>query len=360
MRAFLRLAALALAWAALPALASMPQFVSQGGRHALLVDGAPYTVLAAQLHNSSAWPAVLPEVWSSVAALHANTLEAPVYWEQFEPRPGQFDHANVDALVEGARAHGLHLILLWFGSWKNGQMHYAPAWIKADPARYPRALDEHGRPLEDLSPYAPANLEADRRAFAALMAHLKAIDGERHTVIMVQVENEPGLIGSVRDHSPEAERQSRQPLPAELARALHKPAGSWEQAFGADADEAFGAYGIARYIDQVAAAGKAVYPLPMYVNTWLRYESLFPLSKRPALSASGCQVVGRGAGLPGWQAKPRAAAWRPLADNPAGRVCLPACPRHHSVVDGRPLLRSSLACAQTAPGAGRLESGNRL
>lgn len=259
--------------AALAAPASeLPRLVSQNGRHALLVDGAPYTVLAAQLHNSSAWPAVLPEVWDDVLALHPNTLEAPVYWEQFEPSPGQFDTRNLDALIAGARAHQLKLIVLWFGSWKNGQMHYVPEWIKSDPARYPRALDEHGQPLEDLSPYAQSNLDADRRAFSALMAHLKKVDGERHTVIMVQVENEPGLIGAVRDHSPAAQAQFDAAVPAALAQRLGKPAGHWQTLFGADADEQFNAYGIAHYIDQVAAAGKAVYPLPMYVNTWLRYK----------------------------------------------------------------------------------------
>jgi len=255
------------------AASSMPRVVHEQGRHALLVDGQPYTVLAAQLHNSSAWPAVLPGVWNDVLALHPNTLEAPVYWEQFEPAKGRFDTRHVDALVEGARAHGLRLVILWFGSWKNGQMHYVPEWIKSDPARYPRVLDEHGQPVDDLSTQATSNLEADKAAFAALMAHIERVDGDRHTVIMVQVENEPGTIGTVRDHSPAAEEAFGGNVPADLAKALGKPAGkTWTETFGTDADEQFNAHGIARYIDQVAAAGKAVYPLPMYVNTWLRYK----------------------------------------------------------------------------------------
>jgi len=264
----------ALVLASAPALAAqLPQVVHANGRHALEVDGKPYTVLAVQLHNSSAWPAVLPEVWDEVLALHPNTLEAPVYWEQFEPSPGRYDTANLDALIAGARAHGLRLVVLWFGSWKNGQMHYVPEWMKADPARYPRALDEHGAPLEDLSPYADANLHADQAAFAALMDHLRKVDGDRHTVIMVQVENEPGSIGAIRDHSAAAERAFAAPVPEALAQALHRPPGrTWTATFGADADEQFNAYGIARYIDQVAASGKARYALPMYVNTWLRYK----------------------------------------------------------------------------------------
>lgn len=258
---------------ALPSFAAeLPRLVMQHGRFALFVDGAPYAVMAAQLHNSSAWPATLPGTWRSVEALHANTVEAPVYWEQFEPQPGRFDTTNIDALIDQSRQHGVHLVLLWFGSWKNGQMHYAPGWIKSDATHYPRALDANGEPLEDLSPYSASNLQADEKAFAALMRHLKQKDGEQHTVIMVQVENEPGMIGSIRDHGAAANALFNGKLPSSLATALHRPDGRWSEVFGADADETFNAYGVSRYIDQVAAAGKAEYPLPTYVNTWLRYK----------------------------------------------------------------------------------------
>ncbi|CTP91416.1 hypothetical protein XTPLMG730_3146 [Xanthomonas translucens pv. phlei] len=178
----------------------MPRYVSRDGHHALFVDGAPYSIMAAQLHNSSAWPQVLPQALDAVQALHANTVEAPVYWEQFEPAPGRYDYRNVDALVEQSRARGLRLIVLWFGTWKNGQMHYVPEWIKRDPATYPRMRDAKGEPVDVLSPHAPANLQADARAFVALMQHLRKIDAGRYTVIAVQVQNEPGAIGTVRDH----------------------------------------------------------------------------------------------------------------------------------------------------------------
>ncbi|WP_052172318.1 DUF5597 domain-containing protein [Xanthomonas maliensis] len=258
-----------------PALAddgAMPRLVQRDGRHALFVDGAPFTVLAAQLHNSSAWPAVLPQALDTVAALHANTVEAPVYWEQFEPEPGRYDTRNLDALIAGARQRGLRVAVLWFGSWKNGQMHYVPEWIKRDASTYPRMRDADGEPVDVLSPYAAANVQADARAFAALMRHLRKVDGDRHTVILVQVENEPGAIGTVRDHGPAGEAAFAQPVPAAIAQALGKPQGSWQQVFGAEAAEACNAYATAAYIEQVAAAGKQVYPLPLYVNTWLRYK----------------------------------------------------------------------------------------
>ncbi|MBY8827625.1 DUF5597 domain-containing protein [Hephaestia mangrovi] len=251
---------------------TIPRLVTHNGHFTLMVDDKPFFILAAQLHNSSAWPQMLDRSWQSVEALHANTVEAPVYWEQFEPSPGHFDTTNIDALIAKARMSGKRLILLWFGTWKNGQMQYAPEWIKADAKTYPRQLDEHGQPLGDLSTFAPATLQADSHAFGALMAHLRKVDGARHTVIMVQVENEPGTIGAVRDHSPAANAAFNGPVPAAIQQRVGGRAGTWSQLFGADAEEMFNAWANARYINAVAAAGKQVYPLPMYVNCWLRYK----------------------------------------------------------------------------------------
>ena len=243
--------------------------VEQHGRHALFVDGAPYLMLSAQVNNSSASPAMLPKVWPTIEALHANTVEIPIYWEQFEPRPGVYDDTAMRTLLTEARAHKVHLVLLWFGTWKNGSGHYAPEWIKRNNELYPHVVNKDGRNVDSLSPIAPATLAADRNAFAALMSDLKADDPE-HTVLMVQVENESGTYGSVRDYSPAAQKAFEGHVPEGLLKALNKQPGNWQQVFGDDADEFFHAWSIARYIEQVAAAGKAKYPLPMYVNVALR------------------------------------------------------------------------------------------
>jgi beta-galactosidase GanA len=253
--------------------AEMPKLIKHDGRFAFLVDGKPFLILGAQINNSSAWPASLPEVWPAIEAMHANTVEAPVYWEQMEPQPGKFDFTSVDELVKQARDHHAYLVLLWFGTWKNGKMHYVPEWVKTDIAHFPRVIDPHGEPIEVLSPNAPSNLEADKRAFVALMRHLREIDGDQHTVLLVQVENESGSLGSVRDFSPAAEKLFQAEVPADLIRTLHKRSGTWKQVFGADADESFAAYSVAHYINEVAAAGKAEFPLPMYVNVWLKYPT---------------------------------------------------------------------------------------
>ena len=265
--------ALAAALSAQPASHPIPRIVTANGRHALFVDNAPYLILGAQVNNSSAWPATLPKVWPAIAGIHANTVEMPVYWEQFEPSPGRFDYTVVDTLLTEARAHHVHLILLWFGTWKNGSSHYMPLWMKHDLARYPLLLDANHHRLDSPSPFAPASLDADIAAFSALMRHLKQAD-PRRTVIMVQVENEPGVWGGVRDYSSEAERIYETPPPAPVLAAFHKstspPPANWHDAFGEDAGEYFQAWAVSTYIQRVAAAGKAIYPLPLYVNAALR------------------------------------------------------------------------------------------
>ena len=251
----------------------LPRIVKKDGRFALFVDDAPYLMLGAQTHNSSAWPAVLPKVWPAMEYLNVNTVETPVYWEQIEPKQGQFDFTVVDALLAGARQHNLRLVLLWFGTWKNGSQHYMPEWMKLDPARYPHMVDKNGRPVDSPSPHAAASLQNDKTAFTAFMRHLKEADPQR-TVIMVQVENEPGTWGSQRDYSPEAQKLFEAPVPPEVLAAMKvgaaTPSPNWQEAFGPEAEVNFHAWSVAKYVGQVAAAGKTAYPLPMYANAALR------------------------------------------------------------------------------------------
>lgn len=243
----------------------MPRLVKQDGRFALFIDGAPYLMLGAQVNNSSAWPGVLGEVWPAIDRLHANTVEAPVYWAQFEPAPGRFDFSSVDTLLAQARQHHVHLVLLWFATWKNGAPHYVPDWLKLGGLNSARLIDSNGMPRDTVSPYSSMMLAADTAAFRTLMRHLKASD-PRHTVIMIQVENEVSPYGSVRDFSPAAQQAFNGPVPAQLLTALHKSPGTWQQVFGAEASDTFETWSIARYVEHVAAAGKAEYPLPLYLN----------------------------------------------------------------------------------------------
>ena len=247
----------------------IPAIVEKDGRFALMADGEPYLMLGVQANNSSAWPAYLDKVWPAAETLHANTVELPIYWEQMEATQGKFDFSVVDLILKQAREHHLRLVLLWFGTWKNGSSHYTPEWIKLDQAKYPFVVNKDGRTVDSPSTFSPARLEADIAAFRALMRHLKESDAQR-TVLMVQVENEAGVWGGVRDYSPEAEKAFAGQVPEALVAGLGKQPGTWTQVFGEDADETFEAWQTATYIEQVAAAGKQQYPLPLYVNAALR------------------------------------------------------------------------------------------
>lgn len=250
----------------------MPRIIHRHGRFALLVNGRPYIILGAQIHNSSAWPAMLPQVWPAIQAIDANTVEMPVYWEQLEPSPGRFDFSVVDTLLAQARAHHVHLILLWFGTWKNGSGHYQPLWMQIHPRRYFRVIARGGYAIDSPSPFDRLTEQADARAFAALMAHLKTADA-RHTVLLVQVENETGTYGSQRDYSPQVTRIYQAPVPMKLLAALgqaKKQGENWKAIFGPGAAVDFHAWAIARYVNRVAAAGKKQDPLPLYCNAALR------------------------------------------------------------------------------------------
>ena len=247
----------------------IPSIVSKDGHHALLVDGAPFLILGAQVNNSSNWPQALEDVWPAIDVLKPNTVMVPIAWEQVETTEGTFDFSFVDTLLAQAREKNVRLVLLWFATWKNNGPNYAPAWVKLDNTRFPRVITADGRTLNSLSPLGQATLEADRKAFVQLMRHLKAADPQR-TVIMVQPENEPGTYGSARDFSPLAQEAFDGAVPQDLLDKLGRQPGSWSEVFGADADEFFHAWHVAHFIDQVAEAGKAEYPLPMYVNAALR------------------------------------------------------------------------------------------
>lgn len=249
--------------------ASTPEFVAKDGRHALMVDGAPFLILGMQANNSSNYPDALKRVWPSFEKMHANTLEIPVAWEQIEPTEGKFDFSYVDTLLQQAREHNARLILLWFGSWKNNAPHYTPAWVKLNNERFPRVVTKTGDTLNSLSPLGKNTLEADKKAFLQLISHLKKAD-EKNTVIMVQVQNEAGTWGADRDYSTMANKVFNAPIPGELVKKIGVKAGTWPEVFGKDADEFFHAYYIAKFCEELASAGKAIKPLPMFTNVALR------------------------------------------------------------------------------------------
>lgn len=300
---------------------SGPHLSKQGGVSQLMVDDKPFLVLGGELHNSSSSSLEYMEpIWPRLSAIHVNTVLTPVTWELIEPEEGKFDFTVVDGLIQQARAHDLHLAFLWFASWKNGMSTYAPVWVKTNYERFPRAQEESGRPLDILSTFGAASRDADAHAFAALMRHVREVDGTNHTVVMIQIENEVGVLEESRDRSPAANEAFGKAVPRELMEYLQrhkgtlipefrkvwedaggKTSGTWEEVFGPGkpkgfaipvrtlsppltpeehetgwrdlhwpVDEIFMAWQYARYVNQVTAAGKAEYNIPMYVNAWLQ------------------------------------------------------------------------------------------
>lgn len=272
------------------AIAKAPHFEKQGTATQLIVEDKPFLILGGQVHNSSSGNSEYFErTVAKLVQLHANTVLAPVTWELLEPTEGTYDFAQLGDMVRTARKHRVKLIVLWFGSWKNGVSQYAPDWVRRDTARFPRAHDANGRPMSALSTFGENTRTADKAAFTALMQHLRAIDEQANTVIMVQVQNEVGLFES-RDHRPEATNAFAGPVPQALMDYLitnkghltphlealwqqngSKELGSWTEVFGfkKDGDEVFMAWRYASYIGDIAASGKAAYDLPLYANAWL-------------------------------------------------------------------------------------------
>ena len=282
-----------------------PHLERRGEATQLIVHGKPFLALAGELAGSSATSARYMEpFWPEFRKAGLNTLLATVYWEQLEPEEGKFDFTRVDDLIREARKNDMHLVFLWFASWKNGMTSHIPLWMKENQQKYALAETKEGKSVSILSTFCEANRDADARAFAALLGHIREVDAREQTVLMIQIENEMGLHGNTRDHSAAAEAAFNGPVPAQLTDYLAKnranlipefreawekagarTSGTWEQVFGKGdyTDELFMAWHYASYIEKVAAAGKEAYPIPYFVNAWL----VQPEDRHPGTYPSG-------------------------------------------------------------------------
>ena len=307
--------------------AGTPHLQKQGTATQLVVDGKPFLALAGELTNNAATSLPMMEpIWPKLVAGNLNSVLVGISWAQFEPEEGKFNYTQVDGVIAKARENNLHIVFIWFASWKNGTSSFAPYWVKKDYTRFPRIQIDDGStvsisgPVELLSTFGDATRDADAAAFGALMRHIKEVDGAQHTVLMMQIENEVGVLRDSRDRSPAANRAFAGPVPAELMNYLeshkdtlipefravwaangYKKSGTWEAVFGpgkpADvkipiqttsppmsanehevswrelhwpSDEIFMAWNYARYLEKEVQAGKASYDIPMYVNGWLQ------------------------------------------------------------------------------------------
>lgn len=270
---------------------TFPFLKKQGTATQLMVHGKPFLIRGGELGNSSSSSAeYMKPHWEKLAKMNLNTVLVPFYWELMEPEEGKFDFSLIDEIIKDARKVNLKIVPLWFASWKNSMSCYAPAWVKTNQKRFPRSQYRDGKGMEIMSPFSEENVAADAKAFRALMKHLKEFDGKENTVIMMQVENEIGMIPDSRDRSDIADKLYTSQVPAELMNYLSanrdklvpefydvwrtngfKTKGTWEEIFGKSVwtEEIFMAWYFAVYTNRVADAGKAEYPLPMFVNAAL-------------------------------------------------------------------------------------------
>lgn len=263
------------------------------------VLGKPFFSVGGQVHNSSGYPIGrkgnrqyeedCERSFQSLKAIGANTIAVPVCWDAFEPEEGAYDVSYVHTVIDNIRSHGLHGILLWFGTWKNGQMEYTPAWVKKDRKRFPRILCKDGTETTVLSPHSRSNLEQDAKAFCALMEIIRDYDEKQGTILAVQVENEPGIYAATRRDFGEAGTKAfEEAVPEEVRRtaetaegAMHdswvkngrRKQGNWREVFGPFGAELCTAWAIAGYIDEIAARGKEIYDIFMYTNVWMDRNS---------------------------------------------------------------------------------------
>jgi beta-galactosidase GanA len=293
---------------ALAQTSSLPHLEKRDNIIQLIVNGKPFLILGGELHNSStSGAAYMRPIWEQMKKKNLNTVIAPAYWELIEPQEGKFDFSLVDSMIYGARKQNLHLVILWFGSWKNGYSMYVPGWVKNDRKRFPRVKNKKGESFVVLSALSEVSMQADAKAFKMLMQHIRQVDEKYQTVIAVQIENEVGLFYEPRDYSEEAVKAYEQGVPSALMNYLvankgklqseldsawkangYKTSGSWEDVFGKSVldkenwkalsylpEELFTVYHYSKYMGQVAAAGKEAYPIPMYVNANIQAEDLF-------------------------------------------------------------------------------------
>jgi beta-galactosidase GanA len=257
----------------------------------LIVDNKPFLILGGELGNSTATTTEnMKSVWPKLKTMNLNTVLVPVYWELIEPQEGKFDFSLYQNLILEARENDMKIVFLWFGSWKNSMSSHAPDWIKLNQEKFPRVKDHTGRSQEILSSFSENVLQADKKAFENLMQFIKDFDSSERTVIMIQVENEIGMLPSARDYQNLANEAFSKNVPREFIQYLqknkeqlvpeflniwksngYKTTGNWEEIFGKGlhTDEIFMAYFYAKFTNIITEAAKKIYPLPMFVNAAL-------------------------------------------------------------------------------------------
>ncbi|MET3535744.1 GH35 family beta-galactosidase [Chryseobacterium limigenitum] len=276
----------------------IPRLQKKGTATQLVVGKKPFLILGGELGNSSASSFLdIERDFPKLQQMGLNTVLVPAYWDLIEPEEGKFDFGLIDKTIDQARKNNLKVVFLWFGSYKNSMSCYAPLWLKKDYKKYPRAYSKVGKPMEIASSFSENVLKADNKVFCELMKHISLVDKTQGTVIMVQVENEIGMLEGARDYSKEANATFNNQVPEALMKFLtknkkelhpsllekwgkqgFKTKGNWQEIFGNDlyTDELFTSYYYAQYVEKLAKTARSIHNIPLYVNAAMNSRNRLP------------------------------------------------------------------------------------
>lgn len=277
---------------------TIPHLQKKGTATQLVVGQKPFLILGGELGNSSASSVQDIEThFPKLQQMGLNTILVPAYWDLIEPEEGKYDFGLIDKAILQAKKNDLKVVFLWFGSYKNSMSCYAPIWFKKEYKKYPRAYSKTGKPMEIASSFSENVLKADHKVFSELMKHIAATDKTEGTVIMIQIENEIGMLEGARDYSKEANVAFNAQVPETLMnfltknkKELHpsllekwgkqnfKTKGNWQEIFGNDlyTDELFTAYSYAQYVEKLAKTSRSIYNIPLYVNAAMNSRNRQP------------------------------------------------------------------------------------
>lgn len=229
----------------------LPYLRKTNGRSELMVNGKPFIILGFQWScDLSSDEAYVESYLPYAREMGCNTVVIPVYWRDVEPSPGNYRLEDLRKRIFACRENGLKMGVLWFGAYKNAQLWYVPDWVYRDEVQFPRVVRKNGEIFENTAcPLGKNTLQRDKAAFLEVLKEIQRVDSEENTVIVVQIENEAGLLATDRCYCGTCSRRYAEE--------------GWKEA------EEFTATCMAEYIGELAEAGKALYPLPFYANAWL-------------------------------------------------------------------------------------------
>ena len=241
------------------------------GMEKLFVDGAPFLAIGIQYwFDRCNRIRDFDYLFAHTVRMGLNTVFFPIRWAAMEAVEGRFDFKPLDHALRRCRSHGLRMSLLWFGSNQGSFNRPVPGWVRDDRARFPRVVDGEGKERDTLCPSNPRLLAAEKRAFDALLRHIAAVDGKRHTIILMQIENEPCL----------AMRETRKGSFEELDEWIlrcHCPVCGAIHARSGVSDWESGVRALGGHINALLADQKRLFPVPAYTNWALS----LPFAPRP-------------------------------------------------------------------------------